>query len=118
MLKKIFRLTKEKDFAKLAKEGSASYAFCLIIKYLKNDLAFSRFGLIVSNKVSKKASTRNLIKRRIREILRLNLKSIKTGYDILIVVSPKIINNQGQTLPYEEMEKILAEIFGKAKLLV
>jgi len=113
MLKKIYRLTKKKDFERVSKKGKTAFSQILLIKYMKNNLASSRFGLIVSNKISKKATLRNLIKRRISEILRLSLDKIKKGYDIMIIVSPKIFDNKGKVLKYSEIEKNLIQTLQK-----
>jgi ribonuclease P protein component len=117
MLKRINRLSKKKDIEKVSKSGKVSYASLFILKFNPNNLTFSRFGLIVSNKVSKKATKRNLIKRRIREILRLALPKIRQGFDIIIIVSPKIINQQGKVLKYSEIQEALLSLLQKAKLL-
>ncbi len=117
MLAKKQRLTKKKEFEKITQPGKAHYSAILMLKILKNDLAYSRFGIIVSNKVSKKASQRNLIKRRIREIIRLNLNRIKSGYDIVIIVSPKIIDQENKVLKYQSIEKYLITAFSKAHLI-
>ncbi|MFA5188192.1 MAG: ribonuclease P protein component [Patescibacteria group bacterium] len=118
MLKKIYRLRKKNDFAKVSQEGQTAYAPVFLIRYVKNDLNMSRFGLIVSTKVSKKATQRNLIRRRLSELIRLNISSIKNGYDIIIILSPKIINKQGKVLEYKKMGEILSQTLFKAKLLV
>ena len=117
MLKKDSLLTKNKEFETVMAKGKAEYSPILMFKFIKNDLKISRVGIIVSNKVSKKASQRNLIKRRIREIIRLNFKNLKPGYDIVIVASPKIINQQGKILAYQEIESTLILGLQKAKLL-
>ncbi|MBN1326000.1 ribonuclease P protein component [Candidatus Falkowbacteria bacterium] len=117
MLKKINRLTKKKDIGALMKHGKPVYFLFLIIKYKQNSLPYPRFAIVVSTKVSKKATKRNLIKRRISEIVRLNLAKIAKGYDIVVIVSPKIINNLGKTATYEEIEKNLLGAFKKVKLI-
>lgn len=117
MLKKELRLTKNKEFEAVLKKGKSVYSSVLLIKFIKNNLNYSRFGLIVSNKVSKKASQRNLIKRRIREIIRLSINKIKKGFDLVIIVSPKIINEKGKPLDYTETEKILIKALIKGKVL-
>jgi ribonuclease P protein component len=117
MLQKKQRLTKKKEFEKITQKGKAYYSQILMLKILKNDLAYSRFGIIVSNKVSKKASQRNLIKRRVREIIRLNLNRVKSGYDVVIIVSPKIIDQNNKVLKYQIIEKHLLSAFSKANLI-
>jgi len=111
------KLTKDKDFERVFKSGRSAYAPFLLLKYLKNKIGITRFGIIVSAKVSKKAVLRNLAKRRIREILRLNKEKIKKGFDIIIVVSPKIVSQSGKILKYQEIEKTLLNLLKKADLL-
>lgn len=117
MLKKTQRLTKNKEFETVLKTGKAFYCPILLVKCIKNNLTYSRLGLIVSNKISKKASQRNLIKRRIREIIRLALPKIKKGVDMVIIVSPKIINQQKKVLAYQEIEQAINLVLKKANLL-
>ncbi len=59
------------------------------VKSKPNDLGFSRFGAVVSRKVSKSAVRRNKIKRMIFNFVRLNKLHLKPGSDFLIIVSPK-----------------------------
>jgi len=47
----------------------------------------SKFGIIVSKRISKRAVLRNRIKRMLREIIRGNLKKIKSGSDILVIAN-------------------------------
>lgn len=93
MLKKLHRLKKKKDFDIVFKNGKSKFSKILGIKIFSNNLDESRFGIIVSKKVSKKAVERNKIKRQIREILRLSLSEIKPGYDIIVIVSPNIMGS-------------------------
>ena len=44
----------------------------------------SRLGLTVTTKVGK-AHTRNLVRRRLREIYRLHESSLRPGYDMVVV---------------------------------
>ncbi len=117
MLKKQNRITKNKEFEVVMKQKKAVYCPVLMIKYVKNDFAFSRFGIIVSNKISKKAYQRNLIKRRIREIIRINFAKIKKGNDLVIIVSPKIINKEAKIMSHDEMEEVLLNTLKKANLV-
>jgi ribonuclease P protein component len=98
--------------------GRAVYSPILMIKFLANNSEISRFGIIVSNKVSKKATLRNLIKRKIREILRLAQKKIKKGFDVVVIVSPRIVNAQGKIPSYQEIESVLLATLAKGELIV
>jgi ribonuclease P protein component len=59
--------------------------FTMYIK--KNTLNNTRLGVSISKKVGK-STTRNKIKRRIKEIFRKNYSDIKKGYDVVISVKP------------------------------
>lgn len=99
MLSKQYRLTKNKDFQRVFKEGkyiSLPEKF-LYVKILKNSFPFSRFGFVVSNKVSNKANKRNKIKRLLREAVKSKLSTVKSGFDIIIVAKKGI---EGKSLKY------------------
>ncbi len=83
MLAKKYRLKKKKDFEKVIKKGKFFEENFLVLKKMKNNLSWTRIGFVVSQKVSKKAVIRNKIKRRIREVIKVNLNKIKSGYDII-----------------------------------
>ncbi|MGF1495150.1 MAG: ribonuclease P protein component [Microcoleaceae cyanobacterium] len=48
----------------------------------------SRFGISISQKVSKRAVVRNRIKRQIRARLRERMSDFKPGWDLVVVVKP------------------------------
>lgn len=52
----------------------------------------SRFAIVTSVKTSKQATKRNLLKRRVREAIKRILSDIKSGYDIVISMSPSSLN--------------------------
>lgn len=112
MLRKELRLNKSKDIERAAKRGRAVFSKNLGIKYISNSLPNSRFAVVVSIKVHKKATKRNRIKRQTREIIHLNLSRIKTGFDILIITKPSVI---GKT--YKEIQEEILAVFEKADLL-
>jgi len=84
MLPEINRLKSKDDFKKIFKYGRISENELMKIKFLKNLSEYSRFGFIVDNKFAKKATVRNLIKRRLRAAVYFLLKNIKPGVDIVI----------------------------------
>ncbi|MCD6149424.1 ribonuclease P protein component [bacterium] len=112
MLPKKYRLTGKKDFEKVFKFGQGRHAKILGIKFAKNNLGNSRFGFIVSKKVSPKAVVRNKIKRQAREIIQSNLSDIKNGLDVVIVCHPGITEKN-----YQEIEKEILGIAGEINLL-
>ena len=100
MLEKSLCLAKNKDFDIVFKEGKSSYGKLLRIKVKKNCLDNNRFGILLSNKVSKSAVIRNKYRRRIRAIIFKENKIIKQGFDFVIIVFPLILNKK-----YPEIEK-------------
>ncbi len=111
MLKKIHRLTKDKDFDNIFKNGRSSYNKILGIKAMANQQVNSRFGIVVSAKISKKAVERNKIKRQVREIIRARLDGIKSGYDIMIISLPDILGKS-----YQEIDESISRHFRKLGL--
>lgn len=115
MLKKENRITKQKEFDAFwgkdfkQKNGLNSAGKFLIVKVFKNDLKFTRFGFIVNNKIDKRATERNKIKRRLRDIVQEELKNIKGEYDCLIITKPSIKK--------QELEEIKVELIGILKKL-
>lgn len=88
MLPKANRLTKKKDFNLVFQKGESLKADFLTCKVLRNNLKKARFGFVVSKKVSKKATTRNKVKRRLRAAVLGELKNILKSVDAVIVALP------------------------------
>jgi ribonuclease P protein component len=98
MLPKQHRLKKDADFQKIWKSGRSFYTKILGFKVQKNGKEFSRFGIVVGNKVSKKSTERNILKRRLREILGKTIKNIGPGYDLVISALPGAAGKNYQDL--------------------
>lgn len=112
MLSKQYRLQKDKDFELVFKKGRIVSNEFIFLKFVKNNLVVSRFGFIISKKISKNATVRNRIKRRLREIIRKKLDNIKSGFDIIVVVKPKIVDKD-----YLEIREGVEGLLRKAGLL-
>lgn len=112
MLAKINRLKKRKDFELIFKKGKKFKEDFLVLKIIKNNLNQSRFGFIVGGKISKKASLRNKIKRRLRELVRKKLKKIKKGFDAILIAKEGLENKD-----FWELEEIINKLFSKARII-
>lgn len=112
MLSKSYRLTQEKDFRRISVSGKSFFSHLFRLRLAKNSLKISRFAVVVSAKVSKKAVERNRLKRQLREIIRLNLGKIKGGYDISL--SP---NSRAVGVDYQDLEIEVLKLFSKARLV-
>ncbi|MFA5024407.1 MAG: ribonuclease P protein component [Patescibacteria group bacterium] len=111
MLKKENRISLNKDFDRVFKTGQSFYCQVLGVKVAKNKLLTSRFGILISTKISKKAVIRNRFKRQLREIIQKNLLELKSGYDVVLIVLPPILDKK-----FEELETFLGLSFKKLKL--
>lgn len=105
MLPRINRLTKKNDFDAVFEKGKGMKKDFLAFRLMKNTLRYSRFGFIVSKKVSLKAVDRNLIKRRLRSIISKRIDDIKTPADVIIVVLPA-----AQNKTFDALEKAVNEV--------
>ncbi|MBZ9578256.1 ribonuclease P protein component [Patescibacteria group bacterium] len=112
MLVKINRLKKKKDFELIFKKGKGFKEDFLVLKMIRNNLKQNRFGFIVGGKISKKASLRNKIKRRLRELVRIKLKKIKKGFDVILIAQPGLENKD-----FWDIEEVISKLFSKAKII-
>lgn len=86
MLSRVNRLSKQKDFEAVFSRGKSRRENFLVMRFLLNRQEESRFGLVVSAKVSKKAVVRNRLRRRLSEIIRSYQGGLKKGFDIVFLV--------------------------------
>jgi len=103
------RLKKKKDFDEVFKKGKGIEGFFLFLKIKNNDLKESRFGFVVSQKVSKKAVVRNKIKRRLREVVASKKNFIKQGLDV-VVLAKKGAERKNFLETAEELLSLLKKI--------
>ncbi len=94
MLKRINRIGKQKDFDQFFGQSfkkhrgrNASSRFAILKTYL-NGRDYPRVTFIISNKIDKRATARNAMKRQFREIVRKNLPDIKENCDMLFIAKP------------------------------
>lgn len=88
VLAKKYRLYKKDDFRRVYQKSSrrAFWKYGSVI-YKKNNAPQNRFAFVVSGKVSKKSTVRNLLKRRTSEWVRKNMERMQTGHDVVFVFS-------------------------------
>lgn len=84
-----------------------NYFFIMYIRERKNEL--SRIGIAISNKFGK-AYKRNLYKRRLRNIMRINYEKFNQKYDYIV-----LIKKSCDTIYYEEMENKFLDLLKKVK---
>lgn len=83
---------RKKEFPQIKRKGRLYQEDNFGAVVLKVDKkAKSKFGFVVSNKISKAAVHRNRIKRAFREAVRQNLSEVKTGYHILFLAKQSLL---------------------------
>lgn len=83
------RLKKNQEFQQVYRFGRSWVGKYLVLYLKKNEKEYPRFGFTVSKKIGQ-AVVRNRIKRRMREICRLNYGRFFGGYDLIFVARKKI----------------------------
>lgn len=80
-----FRIKKRSEFCLIQERGSKLFSKHFVIAYVSSAYQHSRIGITVSAKVDKRAVWRNLLKRRVREVFRLNSYRLKENFDIVVI---------------------------------
>ena len=112
-LPKAVRLKHWKDFQSVYQQGKRYRESNLMLRVLKDsNLLVSRFGIAVSQKVSKKAVVRNRIKRQIRAAIYALLPDFSPGWNVIVVVLPSAI-----ACKYEHFLRELKQLFNKAEIM-
>ncbi|MEI8143338.1 MAG: ribonuclease P protein component [Candidatus Berkelbacteria bacterium] len=107
MLKKINRLSKDRDFSKVFKRARSFHGENLTLKIVSNTGRPSRFGFVVSNKINKRATRRNALKRRLRAIMIDQIKVLGNGFDAIVLVKRDYLYPYQTAIIKEELTKLL-----------
>ena len=103
-------LTKRAQYQKVYKLGTAQSDQFIVIKALANGFEYNRYGFSVSKSLGK-AVTRNRVRRRLKEIVRLTL--IKPGWDIVIIV-----RRSAADADYQQIKSSVERLLIRAGLLI
>nr|WP_300002712.1 ribonuclease P protein component [Tissierella sp.] len=110
-MEKKFRIRKNMEFKNIYKTGKNYWNRNLVLYVKKNGLTETRVGYTITKKIGN-AVVRNKIRRRMKEIVRLNFHNIKEGYDLVFIAKRSILN-----IPYQELEGSMIHIMSISKLL-
>lgn len=107
MLTASYRLRSDADFRKVKAKGklyqSPDFALAVLSKDTNDS---SRFGFVVSTKISKSAVVRNKVKRILREAVTKVISEVKAGYDCVFLVKTPILNSNKEDL-MKEVERVM-----------
>jgi len=105
-------LKRNNDFRRLYNKGkSAASKYAVVYYRLNGRKSSNRLGITVSTKLGG-AVQRNRIRRRLKEIYRLNESRIASGYDIVIVA-----RMASRPASYKELESSVMFLFDKLHLM-
>ena len=105
-------LKKNHEFKRLYNKGKSAASQCVAIYCRRNGKPENRLGVTVSTKLGG-AVQRNRIRRRLKEIYRLNEEKLSKGYDVVIVARMR-----SRYTGYRELESSVLALFSKLNLMV
>ncbi len=108
-MQKIHSLRLKKDIDFVFKKGKKYTSYAFYLKYVDSKKTFFRYAVVVSSKVSKKATTRNKIRRQIKEIIRKHQKFIPT-VDFVVFVQKIALEKK-----FKEIEKEMLFLLDRIK---
>ena len=85
------------EFRRIYRKGKSAVSPQLVIYCQRNRRGHSRLGVSVSTKLAC-AVVRNRVRRRIREIYRLNKAKMLPGYDLIVVARVRAVETDYQKL--------------------
>jgi len=98
-------------FRRLYSKGKSSANGLLVLYCRPNGSQENRIGLTVSAKLGH-AVVRNRVRRRLREIYRLNERKFLPGYDIVVVARVRAVHSQ-----YADLNRQFLRLANKLQLL-
>ena len=94
-------IKENRDFRRIYARGKNAVSPCVVVYCRKNCLGTNRVGFTVSKKLGK-AVVRNRVRRRMREIIRLNSNRLEQGYDLILVARTRAVEAE-----YSRLERDL-----------
>lgn len=111
MFTKKERVTKD-IFSEVFTKGASFNSPSASLKVLKGQALFL-FTVVVSGKVSKKAVDRNLLKRRVRYIIRKHRSEFQTNINLIVFLKPEA-NKQD----FKQLETNILSLLKQAKIII
>lgn len=108
---KVESLKNDREFQRVYKQGKNYWNKTLTIYVKKNNLGYNRVGYSITKKIGNSVE-RNKLRRRMKEIIRLNSKYLHTSYDLILI--PKKISTKKS---YWDLEKDILFLLKKAGMI-
>ena len=108
MLARKFILTGETEFARVKQEGRVIQSESFGTSFIKKE-GLSKFGFIVSNKISNSAVARNRIKRALKEAVRQTIDEKGRGLTVVFFAKPQALRRSNEEIA-NEVKRVLAKI--------
>jgi ribonuclease P protein component len=108
-MRKEERLTNRREFEAVYKEGMSWSNNLLVLRALPNDRSSNRYGFAAGKRLGN-AVVRNLVKRRLREGVRLT--PIKAGWDMVFIARQAAVESD-----YHTLKMAMEELLSRAQLL-
>ena len=96
-MKESTTVKKNYEFRRLYRKGASAVGRSMVVYASPNRYGHNRLGVTVSAKLGK-ATVRNRVRRRLREIFRLNDARVKQGYDFIFVARTRAVSSSFQEL--------------------
>ena len=96
-------------FSQIHQDGTSAANRLLVIRFLANDLEYSRFGFLVSKRIGN-AAVRNKVKRRLREAVRAN--PVKGGRDALFIA-----RRGTERASYQDLRQAITNLLRRGSLV-
>jgi len=110
-MEKQYKIRKNIEFKKVYKYGKSYWNRNLILYKNKSKLDVPRIGVTITKKFGK-ANLRNRTRRRIQEIVRLNIHRINKGYDLIFIPKHNVLD-----ITHDELESAILHILKVSGLL-
>lgn len=104
-------LKENRGFRRLYARGKSAVGPALVLYCQKNGRKENRFGITAGTKLGH-AVVRNKVRRRLREIYRLNEEKVLPGYDIVVVARVRAVHSR-----YADLDKQFLRLAKKLQLL-
>lgn len=103
------RLRKSRRFSEIRKAGKVWVNNLLVLRTLANDEEQTHFGFIATRRIGN-AVTRNRLRRRLREILRVS--SVKSGWDLVFIIRKRSVDAS-----FKSLERAVYNLLRRSNLL-